>query len=265
MSELKNWFSLTIGDKDREFLLARIKAHDPAILTKNQGQQEESVCDFTRRHLFNGKPNKPDCDTAGNALNLDNGIVAARWLEEWADLNEGLGPRILCGPMMRVYGAYMALLGHYTRMVGATGPKPEGSTVGASDNQAEFWNTAQKTWVFRNVGCGILYRHKESGLLLDYLSMSQLARNGEGTKFTAVSPTGGQALHPGGDFYGQWDHFLRDAAISNGNGAFLGQPHDWKMLRVWPPAAGTKTVWLEPWIEENPPKNLLYPDMSEAA
>lgn len=252
MTDLRNYFSLTLDPAKRDWVLHFLPAN---ITTLSQRQQEQLIATFVRRHIFNGGPDDPDGTATGDNLNI--GLDVLNWWEDWADLNQGLGPRTACGTMVRAYGALMAALGHYTRLIGAVGPH-------GADNQAEYWDTAQQSWTFRNLGCGILYRHRDTGTLLSYLSMSQLARNGDGDLLVASSPNNQEALAPAGDRYAPWHLWTNDAAISNGNAVFIAQPHEWRMMRVWPPAAGKQSVWDPAWTVEQPPKHLLYPDPTTA-
>lgn len=242
MSELKNYFSLMKDGPDRNFCLSFLPKN---IMSLTLRQREALVRRNCYRRLTTGKQGNNSPDSA-------EGIALLGWGRQHSGDNAFMGPTWDCGHIFTVYATLCAAVGIYTRLVAAVGPA-------GADDQGEYWDEEQKSWVLVLVSCNAHYVDLKTEKRMSYLSMSTAARLGN--PVYQYSETGGYPIHPAFDEFRHWHLFLHDAVIGNGNSIYIGGTVEWNLFRVWPPLPGKTTVFNPDYLIENSPQNLLYPTL----
>ncbi len=246
MTEPHTDFSLDISDANRAFALSLLR---PDVLKLNQRQREEECAYWVFRHcLFTG-------GGGVDGLNSSNGFEILSQIDKCAGNNGGLGPVLLCSQIAYGYIALCAACGIYARWIAAVGPN-------GPDNQAEYWDELQESWVFRNIGCHSLYVDPATGNRLSYISLLNFSRSGEISHYHLYSPTGNIAIHQGGERYALWEHHIYDAVLGNGNRSNIGLEYDWQIFRVAAPKEGVATVHPAQFLCENVSMHICYPNMA---
>lgn len=245
MSDPRNWFSLLKpGSEASNYALSFLPKD---IMTRTPRQREAIVRHNRWRALCTGvlAPGAPDSA---------EGIALLGWSRQQAADNAGLGPTFDCGSLFTTYSILCAAVGIYTRLVAAVGPA-------GPDDQGEYWDEDQQSWVLALVGCNAHYNDLRTGNRMSYMDLS-LAVRAERTDFAQSSETGGYPIHPAFEPFRQWHLWMNDAVIGNGNSIYqgVGGGLAWNLWRVWPPAAGKTTVFDPQYIVDPAPKHLMYPD-----